>query len=264
MADTRGICICAIFKNEAPYLKEWVAYNQVVGVDHFVLFDNGSTDGGGESLRGNAAVTLIDWPERPGQLTAYQHFISNYAKSYTWVAFIDIDEFIHPLRDDNIPALLQRAGDHPAMLLHWMNFGPAGHRTRAPGLVLEDYTLRLPLGNSVNSHIKSIARSEGLVRAHGCHVMQFEGLPCNAAGETITNDPIQPSIYSETAVLNHYYTKSWEDWCLKVQRGRATTADDPELQRKIEWFQYYEQKATESETRIQRFLPAVKATLGIS
>ena len=35
------IAVCAIFKDEAPYLLEWIAFHKMVGVDLFVLYDNG-------------------------------------------------------------------------------------------------------------------------------------------------------------------------------------------------------------------------------
>jgi hypothetical protein len=40
-----NLTICAMFKNEAPWLKEWITYDQkVLGVDHFYLYNNDSTD----------------------------------------------------------------------------------------------------------------------------------------------------------------------------------------------------------------------------
>ncbi|KIC71464.1 hypothetical protein DB44_DM00010, partial [Candidatus Protochlamydia amoebophila] len=29
------LSVCAIFKNEAPYLKEWIEYHRLIGVKHF-------------------------------------------------------------------------------------------------------------------------------------------------------------------------------------------------------------------------------------
>ncbi|HET7879957.1 MAG TPA: glycosyltransferase family 92 protein, partial [Acetobacteraceae bacterium] len=69
------MAVCAIFKDEAAYLLEWIAFHSMIGVDHFVLYENGSTDGGPELIRGSrfaGNVTLIEWADRPGQLSAYQ------------------------------------------------------------------------------------------------------------------------------------------------------------------------------------------------
>ena len=38
------LSFCSIFKNEAPYMKEWIEYHLLVGVDHFYLYNNNSTD----------------------------------------------------------------------------------------------------------------------------------------------------------------------------------------------------------------------------
>src|ERR1700688_3231589 len=105
------IAVCAIFKDEAPDLLEWLAFHKMIGVDLFFLYDNGSSDGGGDLIRqSNFArnVTLTGWTERPGQLSAYNHFRINHAAAFTWAAFIDIDEFIMPLAGGSIRDILMR------------------------------------------------------------------------------------------------------------------------------------------------------------
>ena len=60
-----NLVICAIFKNEARYLKEWVEYHRMVGVEHFYLYNNDSTDNYKEELKyylDNNIVTLTDVP----------------------------------------------------------------------------------------------------------------------------------------------------------------------------------------------------------
>jgi len=34
------ISLCLIFKNEAPFLKEWLDYHLSIGIDHFYLYNN--------------------------------------------------------------------------------------------------------------------------------------------------------------------------------------------------------------------------------
>lgn len=36
---------CAMIRNEEGFLAEWVAYHQMHGFDHIILFDHGSSDG---------------------------------------------------------------------------------------------------------------------------------------------------------------------------------------------------------------------------
>ena len=136
------IAVCAIFKDEAPYLLEWIAFHKMIGVDLFVLYDNGSSDGGAELIRrSNFArnVTVIEWPDRPGQMSAYRHFHANHAPNFTWVAFIDLDEFIIPVAGGSIRDILLRRtyDDYGDILLNWLIFGSSHHAVRPPGLVIE-------------------------------------------------------------------------------------------------------------------------------
>ncbi len=32
--------LCAIFKDEADYLREWIEFHRIVGVEHFYLYNN--------------------------------------------------------------------------------------------------------------------------------------------------------------------------------------------------------------------------------
>jgi Glycosyltransferase family 92 len=66
--------ICAIFRNEAPYLREWIEFHKLIGAQRFFLYDNGSIDASGAVLapcasRGEAMI--MEWPQQPGQFEAY-------------------------------------------------------------------------------------------------------------------------------------------------------------------------------------------------
>ena len=44
------LAIVAIFKDEGKYLKEWLDYHLLAGVDHFYLYNNDSSDDYAEVL----------------------------------------------------------------------------------------------------------------------------------------------------------------------------------------------------------------------
>jgi hypothetical protein len=67
--------IISQFHNEATYLAEWVAYHRLVGVDHFWLYDDGSTDDWRSVLAPHldeGVVEVLPLPEQhsPGVPTA--------------------------------------------------------------------------------------------------------------------------------------------------------------------------------------------------
>ncbi len=52
--NMKPLAVCAIFKNEGPFLLEWIAYHRAQDFDYFVLYDNDSTDGGADVVRSSS------------------------------------------------------------------------------------------------------------------------------------------------------------------------------------------------------------------
>jgi glycosyl transferase family 92 len=257
------LAVCAMFKDEAPYLLEWLAFHRMIGVDLFVLYDNGSRDGGADRIRGSSFarnVTLIDWPERLGQLAAYRHFRINHAPSFTWVAFIDIDEFIMPLTGGSIRDILMRRiyQQYAQVLLQWLVFGPSGHERRPEGLVIENYTRRLPETAEASRHIKTIVRTDRLRGIdYTPHAAECSGPACNTRGEAVLPYAIQPTECHDTMAIYHYFTKSFEDWEFKRQRGRGDSLEP--YQERV--FLDVAGEATVEDLRAMRFVPRLRALL---
>ncbi len=51
-------------------------------------------------------------------MAAYQNFINIYARCFEWVAFIDLDEFLHPTEADSLTDLLPLYDSYSAVLVH--------------------------------------------------------------------------------------------------------------------------------------------------
>jgi O-antigen biosynthesis protein len=225
------IAICTIFRDEAPYLLEWLAFHKMIGVDRFFLYDNGSSDAGRDLINRSSFahdVTLTDWPERPGQLSAYNHFRVNHAREFTWAAFIDIDELIMPLTGGSIRTILSRRIYRPfaAILFQWLVFGPCGHDRRPEGLVIENYTRRLPESAHASRHVKTLVRTEHLLGIdYTPHAAECSGPACNSRGDEVLPYAIQPTECHDVMVVNHYFTKSREEWGFKRRRGRGDSLE---------------------------------------
>jgi O-antigen biosynthesis protein len=258
------LAICAIFRDEGLDLREWVAYHRAVGVDYFFLYDNESNDDGASVLLTGPLkdyLTVVPMAGRPVQQRAYRHFIDFHMSHWDWTAFIDIDEFIHPTETDSIKDLLPRYEAFSGVLLHWLTFGPSGHDTRPKGLVIENYTHRLPKSDPVNRHVKTLVRGGHLLRLLGnAHVFDTKGPLCNSRGEPVPRKPVQNGVCHEVICLNHYYTKSREDWNAKQGRGRP---DVPELRAdpQYELFEKYARLSKITDERMMRYAARVRAIL---
>ncbi|MBS0615879.1 MAG: glycosyltransferase family 92 protein [Verrucomicrobia bacterium] len=180
------LTVCAIFKNEAPWLKEWVTYHEKLGVQHFYLYNNDSTDHYAEVLKpfiDRGVVELIEWdsqdkshhaygglmdaPWSACQLGAYNDCMKKRALGKAqWVAVIDIDEFIVPVHGaESLYDLLDNAKKKGigSLRLFWRVFGTSNVENLAEGeLLTEKLTWRSLDTHPWNSQIKSIHRPEGI------------------------------------------------------------------------------------------------------
>jgi hypothetical protein len=260
----KPIAVCAIFKNEAPFLLEWIAFHRLIGVGHFVLYDNGSTDGGSALIAGSWAgscCTIVDWPQRPGQLAAYRHFIYNFADSFSWVAFIDLDEFLLPLHQDDIRPILHSMAGFSAVLVQWRVFGPSGWMEPPDGLCIEAYDLRTSDTLPVNGHIKSVVRCADLLDVSGnAHEYQVRGAVCDTLGRPVANIAIQPAPCHQRLVINHYFTRSRQDWMAKLRRGSGMF-NTAEAKYRAEVFDHLAEASQTRDVTIKRFVDRVRALL---
>lgn len=270
MASRRAhaLSICAVMKDEATNALEWVAFHHALGVERFHLYDNGSTDGTAALLAPLVRAGLVEltpWPERPAQVSAYEHFAAAHGACSAWTAFIDLDEFINPFAFDSIPEWLGTLGSASAVAIQWLNFGPAGHETPPPGLLIEAYPLRLADADPVHGHVKTLVRMDRYVSCLGAHAFAVDGEVVDERGEPVVRPgggyAVQPVLCHDAVCLNHYYTRSRAQWVRKVGGGRADNADPASDQRQLAWFDHYAAHATVRDVRIQRFAPRTRAML---
>lgn len=153
---TRDILVFSTFRNEAPRLPYFLKYYRDLGVNHFLMVDNDSDDGGAEFLREQPDVSL--WSTKSSYKRArfgvdwLNHLQRKYAHGH-WTLVVDPDELLvypfcdtrplHALTDwldassiksfgamlvdmypkgpvDNIP---YKPGDDPLNSAHWFDSG---------------------------------------------------------------------------------------------------------------------------------------------
>ena len=93
------LAVVAIMKNEGPYIKEWLNYHLLAGVNHFFIYDNESEDNLKEILQpyiDAGLVTYIFYPGEMIQTPAYNDAVNDFRFFCRYMAFIDADEFILP------------------------------------------------------------------------------------------------------------------------------------------------------------------------
>ena len=247
------LAVTAIFKNEARYLKEWLDYHLLAGVEHFYLYNNDSIDNFAQVLAPYVAanfVTLTDFPGKVMQMPAYVDALNRFKFTCRYMAFIDVDEFIFPQTNRSIvevvDEILSRDSNAAGVAINWQLYGSNGQETADYSRgVLERFTRRAPhdyeldLGNTLVKSIIDPRKVEYMPNPHSAiYLHNFHAV--NAAGEIVAGYLNKP-VNVDKIVVNHYFTKSREEYSKKFSRGRSDvnvkySQDNFELQDRNEIF----------------------------
>jgi len=229
--------LVAIFRGEDEYLLEWIEFNRMMGIDHFILYDNGLEKNSKVLLKPyieKEIITHIPFPDIPGlrdgrhantlsiQQLAYADFIIRFRHNFKYILQLDIDEFLFPKKHSTIKKYLQTFDDDELgrLEINWTNFGNSGHIKKPSGLVIENF---IKSSKKIVPHtVKSISNTRYLSRKfvytnvhRFSHRLSFKdiftkiffGYPIIIRGK-IANDLFQ---------LNHYITKSKEEYLRKLK-----------------------------------------------
>jgi hypothetical protein len=220
------LSVCAIMKNEGPYLKEWIEFHRIVGVEKFYLYDNESTDSSREILEPYVKSGIVDYTYFPGQKmqrTAYQDCVSKHKYDSKWIAFIDLDEFIVPTDTKTVPEFLKSIPANVGQLVvGWKIYGSSRHKTKPDGLVTENYTMR-----SKTSWLwKMIINPRFIARFGNPHFAYMVKLDTVEEDLTPVKFPIPKeywlqNIKADKIRINHYHCKSFEEYSKRSKRGDA-------------------------------------------
>lgn len=239
------VSIVAIFRNEGHYLKEWVEYHRKLGVTHFRLYDNGSEDHSLDVLEPyvkSGLAKVIPWQKDAekgkgphysynftgNQCNAYKDGIKALAGKSKWVALIDIDEFIVPMKEWDISKCLRRHFSNvDAIYVNWRNFGTS-KKTVPKGKNIVPHLTRC----SLKAHPRN-GVGKTFLRPESCDVekMHYPHHAVLYTGKTYVNancEPIEHSgghikatgkHYDKFLRINHYALRD-EDYFWNVRMKR--------------------------------------------
>lgn len=224
------ISICSIFKNEGEYLKEWIEYHRLIGVTKFYLYNNDSTDDYLTVLKPyieNKIVELTNIHGKARQMDAYNDCLNKHKKDTKYLIILDIDEFVFSKNHD-IPQLVKSLFDKNkkagGITINWMLFGSSNLEKKEDGLVIDRFKYRAQDNFKANRLIKTIVnprRTLGFQNPHyACYLEGFKAYDVKGivVGEGGINEDTSTT---EIIRINHYFTKSKEEFIIKRNRGYA-------------------------------------------
>ena len=235
------LAACCAVKNESSHVLEWMAFHRAIGFEHLVIIDHNSTDNTAEvvaSFSDQSSVTLIPWRRSGDQIDMINWVVSKFRNEFFWCAFIDCDEFLYPSQPGDIKELMTDYEAFGAVGVHWLVYGSSGHKIRPRGLTIENYTRRSIDNFIYNSHVKSIVKMLPLSRAVTSHIFETRD---GTVDENMNLLPFEaPHGFFEKRKatfkrfrINHYHTRSREDYEIKAHRG-FFGVDDAKLRNAVQ------------------------------
>lgn len=226
--------ICASFRNEAPYLREWIEFHRLMGVEHFHLYNNRSEDDWKSVLDpyiSMGVVEVTDWNFpilRPNpdlkvrrqvcaQEEAYKRTLDKMKGMTGWIAFIDIDEFLFSPKFHTLPEALATVPEAwGAVGVSWMCFGAGDETEWRDAPVTERFTWRPNEYCDWNQWYKTIVRmpSPG-IKVRTVHTFEVKGDTHLETGPVLPLGDVPAPNYPPRSSLfriNHYFTKSRPEW----------------------------------------------------
>lgn len=215
--------LCAVFQNEDRFLKEWIEFHLQVGVQHFYLFNNLSTDNYREVLDPyikKGTVELIDWPHvtthvvgwNEVQCNAYKKGISLAKGKCHWLAILDTDEFLVPVSETNLVKLLKHYNKFGGLCVNWQMYGTSNIAKVGNGqLLLELLLLKAPKDYGENIHVKSIVQPMRVADCNNPHMVIYKnGYYSVNANKQACPGPFNEPILIDKVRINHYWARDEE------------------------------------------------------
>ena len=226
--------VILVIKDENRYLKEWIDWHIKQGFQHIYIYDNGSRervmdviDGYKEEIQ--QSITVIDWTGHHNhiQQDAYNHFMEHYKADVRWGLFIDSDEFLRFTdgKTTDVNEFLAAYEDYTEIWGYEVEYDANGKETYEDKPVRKRFTRQTDV-------------REGFYWKNFIQVNRIDSFKMHYA----YYDPAKHQVFENEErnknlfVIDHYYTKSWEEWQRKIkERGGA----DPNYHKVLKEFFFY-------------------------
>lgn len=234
------------FRNEAPFVLEFVAHHKVLGFDQIIIASNDCTDGTTEILDALAAMGVIHHLPcvTPPKITPQHHAYAQARCSFPldqaeWLMILDADELLNVhISGGQLSDLIRvQEPDTDLILINWASFGSGGHDRWVNQPSSQRFTQRLRTMSGPGL-IKSLIRQPGhwsqLSNHHPFDSTADYPLRIAFAGGLWTEDVAASSVEFGTyrtvkpqvgtfrfAQINHYITRTEDSFDLRRARGRG-------------------------------------------
>jgi hypothetical protein len=277
------VAVISQFRDEARYLKEWIEFHLLVGVDKFYLTNHLSKDNYLEVLqpyvdKGIVKITDLLIETNNGE-NSYDNEVSlvthsmvianNHVKGADadWIIHLNVDEFLYPTTDNNLKDALSKYMPNIGQVgVNWRLMGNSNYTLGEGELIVDKLTKSSFKDNGTNfdpqRHTKCFMRKKAFVHLPSVHYGTIK--PNYLHTDSLGNPGnIIPDKYAtklqvlNNIVINHYTFRdlAYIEAKMAIYKLWGRTYPDEAA--------YKNQYNDEDNFEIQRFLPQLKERMGV-
>ena len=224
--NNKGICMCLVVKNQIQYIKDFVIFYKKMGVKKIFLYDNSDFESENYKLEiseemKNSFVEVINMRGYCAiQLIVYTHCYDINKQNFDWFLFFDTDEYIFIEKNKTlIDYLYDEKFKHCKYIkLNWRFYTDNEMLYYSNKSVVERFTVPSSYQMMTpKSIIRGGLKDEFLMTAH---YPIFISNCCNSeGGYEVPDDWKMSKLYYKKAYIRHYFTKTIEEYCDKINLG---------------------------------------------
>lgn len=272
------VAIVTQFRDEARYLKEWIEFHLLVGVDKFYMLNHLSKDNPLDVLQPYIDKGIVIYSELNEEYINWNnHGFHNEVNLVTnsipllhhllrdaeadWKMFLNVDEFLFPRHKDSIKdELINYPNNIGQVSVNWRFMGNSNYALKDGELLTEKLTKCALPDDGINynhqRHVKSLVRKEAYQHMPGVHWCEIKPgyLTCDGNGDVNNIAPERHNtniaVY-DRLVINHYVLR---DLTFTQQKLDIYKAWGKEMNEE----EYRNMHNDDTNYDIQRFVPELK------
>lgn len=220
--------ICLIIRDENEYLEEWLRWHIGQGVEHFYIYDHESRQPVKEFITTlgkdiSDKVTVTEWygKHADAQPEAYNDCLNRYRGESRWIGFIDTDEQVRVKTGQTLPQFLKAYEEYAALFAVWLMYNANGQIKKTARPLRERFT-RVSYDD-----VWASCAGKVFVQPIYMEEMVIHSGRARDGFDIVDEHRIRIPNYmirtkratTDLICVDHYYTKSYEEWLQKIQRG---------------------------------------------
>ena len=274
-----NLAIAAISRDDEPYLKEWIEFHQLVGVEHFYIYCNGDWENYQQTLYDYIQSGIVDlistdiykaFGDRNDltvfnriQCQAYTDIANQVQDDVKWLAVIDTDEFLFSPKRKNILKMLakyEKKSSIGGIGVNWVIFGTSN----VPFIpddktMIELLTWRSLDQNLANKHVKTIVCPKKVnyyINPH--YPIYHEGFIQVDTNGLSFEGPFSPSFKRNKLRINHYWVRD-ENYFWNYKVPRRASWEGPKTQEENQ--NMINELNLQQDDAILKFVPQLRQSL---